>query len=280
MKKLKVFIVVIGLLLMFVGGGLTAYAVVKAQNNPSNLKTETKEIETAFNDLDVEVTEANIILKKSNDAKCTLEFNQTDKYYFESNVENNKLVIKSVDTRKWYEKIFYFNFFNVSVTVNMPEGMITDLKLNSSVGNILIEDNFNFNSMNLESSTGNINIKNNIVTNDINIKASTGNVRLTDTRSKNLTIKTSTGNVHLTNYVASEHMKLEVSTGNIHFDSSDAATIYASTSTGNISGTLKTSKKFNVSVGTGTAHYPQNTDGGECVLKTSTGNINVDVIAE
>lgn len=67
------------------------------------------------------------------------------------------------------------------------------------------------------------------------------------------------------------------STGDVTFDGSDAAEISVETSTGNVTGRLLSDKVFQTSTRTGDIRVPGSAAGGACIIKTSTGNIEIQI---
>lgn len=61
------------------------------------------------------------------------------------------------------------------------------------------------------------------------------------------------------------------------FDGSDAAEIYVRTSTGSVKGTLLSEKVFITETSTGSVSVPKTVTGGKCEIRTSTGDIQIEI---
>ena len=111
---------------------------------------------------------------------------------------------------------------------------------------------------------------------DIDIRCSTGDVNISSINCDDLEIKLSTGDITLKNVVAAD-FDIESSTGEVRFDGCDAGDISVKTSTGDVTGTLLTDKVFSADTSTGEINVPKSKTGGRCEIKTSTGDIFIEI---
>lgn len=314
MKGLVVSLIVVGSLLL-VGGG-TVFAIGVARAN-KNAKIVTKEYAVeGYSNINIDLQTADLEFKVSTDGTRKVVCVEREKRYHTVNVENNTLVIKGFDSRKWYENIFRFDWKPMSITVYAPSEAYGDGVIKTDTGNIVIPSDYTFDKLNVQASTGNIKIKSNAVT-SASVKASTGNVslemktknltvntstgdvdfnkvdveekviintstghiHLTETKARNMELKASTGNVKLANTIVEENMNIKTSTGDVRFDDSDAnVLIEVKTSTGDVEGTLLTGKNFQLSTHTGYIKPVDSVTGlGTCKVSTDTGNIKLSV---
>lgn len=72
-----------------------------------------------------------------------------------------------------------------------------------------------------------------------------------------------------------ETVEIALATGNIFLENSAPDEIILSTSTGNIKGSLLSEKRFSAHSDTGRINVPQTIAGGDCDLRTDTGNIDI-----
>ncbi len=277
MRKLKIFFIVIGTLLLLAGGGLLAVTIVRANNTENKLIKETISVENPFSDIDINISQALLEVKKSTDDKCVVEIDHIEKFNFTVNAADNKLIVKDNDTRVWYEKYFFnFIFNNMKVIIYLPQAEYNDVKLGNTTGATVVEEGFTFNNLNTTSSTGLIKLNGSTIKGELKIHHTTGELEINDTNAKSLIIETSTGETKLKNVIVSENMKIDGSTGSVDFYMCDAQTIQVKLSTGSIRGSLLTGKTFTASSSTGRVNVP-NTTGGSCILSTSTGSIDITV---
>ncbi len=230
-------------------------------------------------------------------------------------VEEDTLVVKTVDTRKWYHYIG-IGFDTPKITVSLPKGTYGDLTVKTSTGDVNVPKGYSFASANISVSTGRVSVASSVV-GKLTVKASTGNIRLkelsaggvdltvstgritasaiacngdlkvktttgdttlTDVTCRNLSSDGSTGDLTLNNVIASEAFSIERDTGDVRFDACDAATLMVTTDTGDIEGTLLTEKVFITHTDTGSVEVPETTAGGKCKLTTDTGDITITIL--
>ncbi len=78
---------------------------------------------------------------------------------------------------------------------------------------------------------------------------------------------------------APQIIEIDLSTGDIRLEAIEAGGLDLTTDTGDITGTLLSDKVFLTETSTGRISVPKTTTGGKCELKTSTGDIKIDVIS-
>lgn len=314
MKPIILIPIIIGSVLLTAGATVFAVAVANANKvEPQTFEYKLDDKEFANFNFDLDTSDVEFVV--SNEKKVVVT--ETKNVVHDVVVSDNTLIVKQKDNRKWYQYAFSFVQFKIRATVYLPAGTYGDFKFNNHTGDLLVPNNYTFNNVSVEEHTGNVNMKtpvNNTVNikastgnitladmnpkslnikvdtgnvkldnmnveGDIKSESSTGNQKLTGIRCTNLNIKTSTGNQSLTDVVASKVMTLRASTGDIKLDGCDGIEkIDIKTSTGFIKGTILTGKVFIASSSTAKPHVPENDrSGGDCILETSTGAINISI---
>ena len=129
------------------------------------------------------------------------------------------------------------------------------------------------NNLSIETSTGDVEINDSSVAGDINVKTTTGDIEIVNSTATKLDIGVSTGSTLLSNTIVTNDFNMNGTTGNLKLDSFDAQNIYVTLSTGSVKGALLSSKIFITNSKTGTIRVPETTTGGICKITTSTGNI-------
>ena len=315
MKPGIIALIVIGSALVISGGVIFTVGISKSVSTPKEEKTYV--LEQDFTGFEIETNTSNLEFRVSNDGSKKVVASYTDKFYHTVDVTNNKLVIKQVDERAWYEKIFSFNVWNMSAIVYLPSSHYETLSINGSTGNIYIENEFSFDNVEIKGSTGDVTFKAN-ATESLNVEMSTGDVSLENIESKalkvtvstgdvkmknihvdgnvsitsstgykelnnvtgkNLDLVSSTGDVKLINSVFDENIKIEARTGSIYLEDSDAETLNIKTSTGNVKGTVLHEHIFIAKSKTGDVNVPETTTGGVCKIETDTGKIDIRIKA-
>ena len=274
MKKGAVIAIVVGTLLLIGGGVVLGIGISKGVQEAKGV---TNEHEIAnFSNVNIDISTATLEFKVSEDGASKVVCEERENYYHTVNVENDTLIIKSVNNKKWYESLFQFSYSPMKVTVYYPASDLGNGVIEASTGNIYIPHDYSFESLSVKASTGNVHVKSDVST-TLNVETSTGNSYI-EVNAKNLNVKASTGNIYLTNTIVEENMYAKLSTGNIHITDSDAQNIDLDASTGNIHAVLLSGKKFEVTTKTGKAHYPASIEGnGTCKVHTSTGNVDITI---
>lgn len=197
--------------------------------------TNTYDMGDDFEKINIEVDMSDIEFVLSEDKKCSVVCYETEGIKHSVKVEDNTLVIKSVDERKWYEHIGIF-VESPKVKIYLPKN--------------------EFASIDIETEIGDISMKNLVVDN-------------------NIEIETDTGDISVERIIVNGNFEIETDTGDVRFDKCDANEISVNTSTGDVSGTLLTEKIFVTKTSTGEINVPNTTTGGKCEIKTSTGDIDI-----
>ena len=310
-----------------IGGGLIVlgallFVIVMSANQWNFMKlsaekyvSNTYEFEDDFQNIHIQSKTAQIEFLKSEDSKTKVVCYEAEKCLHVTEIENNTLSIRMMDTRKWYDYIGIFNFNIAKITVYLPEGVYGDLTVKTSTGNVTLPKEFSFqnisaqlstgdivcnasavNLLQLRTSTGKISISDlsagridlsaisgNISAShvdcggEVRTEVNTGDVTLTDVTCKNLISDGNTGNLILKNVIAQEKFDIERSTGDIKLEQCDAAELFIETDTGNVKGSLLTEKIFIVETDTGKISVPKSVSGGRCEIETDTGNVKITI---
>ncbi|MBQ3052728.1 MAG: DUF4097 family beta strand repeat protein [Clostridia bacterium] len=282
----------------------------------STFKYETNNYEIAenFNNISIITDTADILFVPSETPKASVVCHEQKNAKHSVTVNNGKIIIKIVDTRKWYEHIG-INLGTPKITIYIPQNEYGTLFVKSSTGNVEIPKEFKFkniditestgnvtnyasaseniiiktstgyicvedvsaNTLDLSVSTGEIAVSNVTCESDVKINVSTGKANLTNIECKKVVSNGDTGDIYLNNTIATEKFFIERSTGDIKFNKCDAAEIFVETDTGDITGSLLADKIFIVQTDTGNVNVPKTATGGKCEITTATGDINIRI---
>ena len=257
------------------------------------LSTETYEtneytIDEAFQGLSITTDTADIVLAPSENGKVSVICQEQTNQKHTVSVENDTLVVKLNDTRKWYEYIG-IHFGTPRITVYLPEGTYGALTIKESTGDVKISKDFAFERIDITASTGDVTVHASATDTlcvktdtgsiraenlsagaldlavstgkvtlsqiacegDVSVKVSTGKADLNGVTCQNFTSTGSTGSLSIHHVIAAEAFTIRRSTGDVRFESCDAASIFVETDTGDVSGTLLTAKRFETETSTG-----------------------------
>lgn len=272
------------------------------------------EISENFSNISADTDTAEIVFLLSDDEKCRVECYEESKARHSVTVENDTLIIKTVNKKAWYDHIG-ISFGSPKISVYLPKAQYSALNIKESTGDIKIPSDFEFESADITLSTGNIDFSSSVselikirtstgdifaqnitagaldlsastgritVSNveckeDIRLKVSTGKTTLSNIKCRNLISNGSTGSISLDSVIATEKLSIKRSTGDVSLDSADASEIFIETDTGDVLGSLLNSKIFITQTDTGKISVPNSVSGGKCEIKTDTGDIKITV---
>ena len=306
------FLVVVGCVTF--GGAMTMSGWNFMKLSTAKYETNSHEITENYENISVVTNTADVILVPSQNEKSVVSCYEQKNVKHSVAVKDGTLVIRVVDTRKWYEHIG-IHFGTPKITVMIPQedygvlsiksdtgdveipkdfrfesiditgstGNVTNLastsgaiKIKTGTGNVCVE-NVSADMLDLSTSTGDVTVSKLTCTGDVKIHVSTGETNLTDTECKNLTSGGSTGDIFLQNVIVGEKLSVERSTGDVKLGSIDATEIFIETDTGDVKGSLLTEKVFIVQTDTGSINVPKTTAGGKCEISTDTGDIIITI---
>ena len=276
--------------------GATAAAGGGNLFNAQKYETVTHEIGSTFDQIAVDTDITDVTIATANEKQCRVECSEPEKMKHTAEVENGTLVIRSSDSRQWYEHLFSFASHSPKVVVYLPQSAYASLQIDTHTGDVTIPSGFTFDTLTVNNNTGDVECSASVTktltvkedTGDISlscpnageldITASTGDIDVTSAKVKGtVSVKSSTGDITLTDTVAEKNYQIESSTGDVGFKGCDAADIKVKTSTGDVTGTLLSDKIFVTDTSTGNVKVPQTSSGGRCDISTSTGDILIQI---
>ena len=257
-------------------------------------ETNTYEINEAFKQISVDTDTADIVFVPTEGETASVVCYEQKNLKHTVTVKDGTLVIKTVDTRKWYEYIG-INFGSPKITVYIPHGEYGALSVRTSTGDVNIPKGFSFKSIDVTLSTGDIKLGA-TVTEDIKINLSTGKTEIKGVSCKNLISDGSTGDIILNSVTVTDKIFVERDTGDVTLDNSfaseivvltdtgdlklnrcDAKALNIETDTGDVSGHLLSGKVFVAESDTGKVKVPMPSGDNICKITTDTGDITFTV---
>lgn len=277
-------------------------------------RTETIEIRENFSNISINTDTEDITFISAANGKCRVEFCEHEKVMPLASVQDGTLSIGTQNTRKWYEQVSLF-LGTPKITVYLPQSEYASLVIEESTGDIVIPEDFSFESIGIKVSTGDVDcdassegltrIKTstghihakNISAGELDLSVSTGRIEISsadcegnmnvtvgtgrsmlkDVACKDLISTGSTGDINMENVIASGNISITRSTGDVKFDHCDAAELSVITDTGNVTGSLLSEKIFITESHTGRIEVPETTSGGKCKITTDTGKIIITI---
>lgn len=226
-----------------------------AKLGTQKMVTNTHITEETFSNIRLDAITADITFAASDHGGVKVVCYEDEKIPCSVYVEGDSLVITCRDNRKWYDYIA-INWETTTVTVYLPAGEYGDLQINCTTGDVTMPQDFHF-------------VK-------ANVKVTTGDVLWKANVDESLTIHGTTGDTTLAGMTCGT-LDIEASTGDVTLDHVDAAKLDIKVTTGDVEGTLLSSKIFQVKVTTGNVDVPHTTEGGTCRVKTTTGDVKLEI---
>lgn len=278
-------ITIVNVLLIFNAIGIIASSSLRKSITESThlIMYEYQNIKIQLNDYDIRI--------HLNDSENKIVYNENKKVKLQ--VEDNEtLLIKQVDNRNFFEKFNSSRFMKLDIY--LAKETCNNLEIKNNTGNIIIDKGFEFDNVNITNTTGNVDFKSQVkdalkietstgdiivndvtVLNQLELKVNTGKINLYNIRCGYLNINSRTGDVKITNAIVKYDCNLNGRTTDVSLEDFDAKNIYIVLSTGDVSGTILSNKIFDVKSNTGKVNIPKSREGGDCVIKVSTGDIDI-----
>ena len=276
--------------------------------------TSTHPVDGKVRSIEIDVDEADIDFQPSEDGTTSVVIKEQEKVKHSVSEKEGTLRIEEEDHRKWIDHLGFFTN-RMTITVYLPAAEYQSLQIKTATGDVAISNAYTFGEAEITTDTGDVRCNAHVReqctvhtdTGDISIdgmhvgdldlsvstghidlhqvecggtlttKVSTGKVWLTEVNCGALVSKGDTGDITLKNVTAAHNFDIERSTGDVTFDHSDAAEITVQTSTGDVTGTLCSEKIFFAETSTGHTQVPKTMTGGKCEIKTSTGDVHIEI---
>lgn len=238
-------------------------------------ETNNYEINKDFKSIVIDTDVADVKILPATNYKCSVACYEWTNTKHEVVVKDGILLIKQIDTRKWYEYVG-INFETPQITIYVPQIEYDSISIDTSTGDVCVKD-LSVNNIEFSLSTGDVTVSNVVCDDDFYVVVTTGDVCLSNIACNNFTSSGNTGDISLNNVIATNKISIERSTGDVDLDDCDASELYIETDTGEVEGTLLTSKVFVTKTDTGSVDVPNSITGGICEIITDTGDIEIRI---
>ncbi len=316
----KTIITLIVAIALMLGGGLMMLISLSVMGdswknvNPGTEKTDT--VSLSVSSLDVDVWDVAVEILPSPDGNCTVTRTENEKFSYSVTVENETLVIRRNDLRKWYERWNLFSFDTPSLTVRLPEKNYKTLNVKSRSCGVLVEEGLTFekaaisvtsgkiryyadakDELILSSTSGGLEVKNvsakviqgsvtsgsllveNVTAHGLTFSAVSGSSTVKNAAvSEDFSLKGSSGSVTLENVVCGGNLSVKNTSSSILLNRCDGKNITIKSVSGSVKGTVLTEKIFLAKSSSGSVNVPDSVpDGGFCEIETTSGSIHISL---
>ena len=271
-------------------------------------------ISEEFNSIEINATTADVTFLKSNNSENKIVCYENKKLTHQITVTEGVLTVTEKDERTWRDYIG-INFESPKICVYLAGEEYENLTVNLTTGDVNIAKGFLLKTLSVEVFTGDVacfasanellkissgtgdlsleKVKCGVVelitsTGDIDgdgidcdkleVTVTTGDVELENLSCKSFISNGGTGDILLKNALVEGKLSIERNTGDVELNNSDGGEILIVTTTGDVECSLRSSKVFTVETSSGDKRIPSSNEGGVCEIRTSTGDIDVNII--
>ena len=250
--RVAVALIAVGLLVFAGTLAASGFNPLEMSRRVSGYEERTERFDGAFSELHIRDVDANIRVLPSEDGRCSVHYDQTERSTYRVNIVNDALVIER--ERHWLDSFGIF-MSAPKLTVYLPRTAYDRIDARTVSGSIQVEE-LAFESAELETTSGGI--------------------RLTD-------VRVASGPAFRTLDGGSSDagcLRAKTVSGGIRLEGVDAESLELRTVSGSIKGTLLSGKVFEASSVSGQIRVPESTPGaGVCRAATTSGSISISIEA-
>lgn len=270
--------VAVGIIIAMLVDITTDFALFQEHNVITEVKTYS--VDKEFKNIKVEDVEYDVFLVPTKDEKCKVVCNEGEKLYHTVEVVGDILTIKRINTRKWYESIYFgFSFGgwdSLKMTVYLPEKEYQDLYITTTSGDVLVEAPFKFSETKVYNTSGDV-ILSNITADNITATSTSGEVHISSSNVKeNLDLRTTSGDVSLSD-VTAKNITSESTSGEVQVISANVKDeLYSGTTSGDVNISNVKTQDVSVKSTSGDVELIGVISLGDLKAKTVSGEIDLD----
>ena len=288
--------IVVGILTMTAAALMSGFDLTNLTSQ--DIQTKTFEIKESFSKIEINSIDCDVEIMPVSDGRCKVVYKGMEKMLDTVEVKDDKLFIKQVDRRKWYEYISFGWIDENAITVYLPEEEYQSLLLKTVSGDISVSNDFTFycaetmstsgdvsflanveDNLRIKSTSGKIRVKN-IADGKVEVITTSGDVFMTEGTPYQLKIKTTSGDVKISSVISEDAAMIESMSGDIRMERSDAGSFHMKTTSGDISGSILSRKDFDVETASGDIRLPKSDSSApKCEISTSSGDVEMEIIS-
>ena len=275
--KLAVALLGIGLVIMAGAFAVSGFSPLRLSRTVSGYEERTKDfVGTSFSQVRIQEIDANIRVLPSEDGRCSVHYDETDRSTYHVEIIDDALVIEH--ERDWLDSFGIF-MSAPKLTVYLPRVAYAQIDVHTVSGGIQI-DGLEFGKMNLEATSGGIRLNEvSVDAGSLRAKTVSGGIQIAELTAGEMDLETTSGGIRLTDVTANEgHLSAKAVSGGIRLENVDAGSLELRTVSGGIRGTLRSGKVFEASSVSGSVKVPESTPGaGSCRAATTSGGISISI---
>lgn len=272
MKKHK--ILTVALILILTGAVLFFIGFLVNERFPSPIvKTEeTKiDIEEPFTDIVIDVGSCNIAIEKT-DGAAYVTTQLCGAIACEITAEHGVLTIRTDEFMH-----FGLHLYHDKITVYLPEGTCGRADIGLTSGSLAMNGISLDGDLTVSVTSGEVQLSALTCGGKITAKATSGGIRLDAVSTPgSVDLNLTSGRIDIKDLGCS-HLAAKTTSGSIRLDHCDARTMELTARSGSISGSVVGQKVFECSATSGSIHVPDTTEGGLCRIRTTSGDIHIEI---
>ena len=189
------------------GGALASVSFDFTAVNTENFTERYFEINEQITAFDIDAENFDVWLTESPDGKCYVTAPVSEYTTTQVDVKNGTLVIKRIDTRKWYEYISIVTINpELKILICVPSTEFKSLDLSTTSGDVDIPVEFMFETVDISTTSGDINSKA-VVNTEAEFSSTSGSINIQNLNANKASVGSTSGNI---NIEVSEPQKLDV----------------------------------------------------------------------
>lgn len=284
MNKTKKIWIIIACTAVAAGLLIALIAAIIGENslfsNDIQREMKTYSVDENFTNISINNTAYDIVIRPSENKKCTVECLEEEKLYHTVEVTRDTLTITEVNKKKWYEN-FYFGIFpsnwtELCLTVYLPKEKYENLLLKNTSGDISVKSKITFTDIEVHNTSGDVSLSD-ITAENISAKSTSGDVLISNSNIKSeLFLKSTSGDTKATD-IKADNLTSESTSGNIIFKSAEVkSNILANTTSGEIEFFDVSANDIAVKSTSGDAYFTDSISKGRLFAKTVSGDIELE----
>ena len=228
-----------GVCLILAGFVLTMADLAILGFNPRRLDTvhyqrKTETVSDRFESLSILAVSHDVRLLPSEDGSCQVVYDESEQTTFAIEVKHGTLSVHEKNIAKWYNHIgVFFSGDTPELTLYLPARQYRALALQTTSGNILVDESFSFHQAELRSTSGDIAFSS-AVAEKLSLINTSGDIKLRGIRAGSIQADTTSGEIDLTDITAKGDARFKAVSGDIVLKQVSAGSTSVQTTSGEI----------------------------------------------
>ena len=303
MRTEKKIAIIVSVVLVLFGAVMAASAFRSAASEVKNsykdedYQEKKIEIAEAFDDMEIKLLDRDLEILRSNDSKAYFECRESKKAKFEAYVSGGTLKIEEeLENDILNIDSLFVSGINFDAKLYLPKDEYNNLVVSLGSGDLSIKEDFSFRDLEATVGSGDIQLSK-IKPEEVKVKTGSGKIAIYNSKAKSVQLKSgsgdisaedltcertfaaevSSGDVSLSDVTASQSFDVHTGSGDITLKSCDSMSMNFKTGSGSVTGSVKSAKSFDAKSSSGDVIVPASGNGGNCVIRTGSGDIDITV---